>query len=603
MSENIRYHALGPLLSGEGSRAFLGLATVEKGAADPVVMVWLPPEIAEDPEQLAAVHKDTLRAATLDHPNIIRVHGLAALEEGVARVVEFADGETLRRVLEVCHKLPLSMAALLVAEVATGLHYAHLAGNDDGSPLVHGDVRPETLMVCFSGITKVSGYGALSVAPKEAGGKRVLHRRLYAAPEQIIGGRGASSVQTDVYLLGLMLFETLTGVMPFQGEANFDEAVVSKPLTLTGYEELPPSLIPVIQRATAKRASDRYPSALAFREAIEGALGPLPHHDTFGNFLDLHFPESDPARAARRRILDGGLADYARKVWDPNSAGSGMTPISFPVAPTPPAQAPAKAKLSAPPAAASKAPAVRTTAARPAVRDSGEFKPLPSHRGKLLPITLASLLGAVAVGIYLMPKSSQPGFGQNSAAAPKTEALPTRAPEPPPAVEAKAAPPTPSASPLPSAITAPEPKVQPVAFHPGENARLELSVTPPVDVSVDHKPMGRTPLDIPLPAGKHTLHLHDRLLGINLSRVVQMPSHGKEVTAISVAKGTLSVDIPSGAKIFLDGKGLGSSSLADVAVYEGSHNLVVMLGAAKWQQSFNVRAGEHMTYNVNSEAP
>ena len=70
------------------------------------------------------------------------MHGLAQLEQGLARVTEYADGETLRRVMEVTPKLPPPLAAKLVADAAMGMHYAHLAGNDDGSPLVHGDVRP-----------------------------------------------------------------------------------------------------------------------------------------------------------------------------------------------------------------------------------------------------------------------------------------------------------------------------------------------------------------------------------------------------------------------------------------------------------------------------
>src|SRR6185295_4240618 len=98
----------------------------------------------------------------LEHPNITRVFGLASLDEGLARIVEFADGESLRRVLEVAHRLPSHFAALLTAEAATGAHFAHVAGNDDGTPLVHGDLRPETVMVTYGGITKVAGYGALS---------------------------------------------------------------------------------------------------------------------------------------------------------------------------------------------------------------------------------------------------------------------------------------------------------------------------------------------------------------------------------------------------------------------------------------------------------
>src|SRR3954465_7430607 len=103
---SVRYQALGPLMSGEGSRAFLGLMLPEGGAAQPIVLIWVPTEVASDPEQQGLLAKETLRAAILDHPNIIRVFGLASLAEGLARIVEFADGETLRKVLDTVGRLP-----------------------------------------------------------------------------------------------------------------------------------------------------------------------------------------------------------------------------------------------------------------------------------------------------------------------------------------------------------------------------------------------------------------------------------------------------------------------------------------------------------------
>src|SRR4051812_23026606 len=125
MAQETRYQALGPLLSGEGSRAFLGLATEPGSPARPVVMIWLPPEVAQDLEQVSQVHKETLRAAMLEPPHIIRVQGPAALGGGIAGVVEFVDGEPLRRVLALSHKRPLPLAARLISDAAMGVHYAH----------------------------------------------------------------------------------------------------------------------------------------------------------------------------------------------------------------------------------------------------------------------------------------------------------------------------------------------------------------------------------------------------------------------------------------------------------------------------------------------
>ncbi|HLL84296.1 MAG TPA: serine/threonine-protein kinase, partial [Longimicrobium sp.] len=289
----VRYQPLGPLLSGKGSRAFLALEIPENAPKQsrPVVMIWLPEELASDPASLASVERETHRAVVLDHPNIIRVFGLVQEKEGVARVVEFADGESLRRVLEVAPRLPVGIAARVIVDAAMGVHYAHLAGNDDGSPMVHGDLRPETLLVTYGGVSKVSGYGALAVAPKEPGGRRVRGRRSHCAPEQVVGGRDAVNVQTDVYLLGVALYECLTGKVPFQDAPNFDQAVLNDPPPSIPADECPPALAEVIQRAMSKKATERYPSALALREAIEQAMGELPSHASFANYLKNFFPE------------------------------------------------------------------------------------------------------------------------------------------------------------------------------------------------------------------------------------------------------------------------------------------------------------------------
>ncbi|HZH02367.1 MAG TPA: protein kinase, partial [Myxococcaceae bacterium] len=226
----VRYQPLSPLLSGEGSRAFLGLEIVDGTQARPVVLIWVPEGIADDGEQMGRLARDTHRATLLDHPHLVRVLGLAALDEGMIRVVEYLDGESLRRVLDSVERLPPPLAARVCADAAQGVHYAHEAGNDDGTPLVHGDIRPETVFVTFSGVAKVGGYGALAVAPKEHSGQRLRGRRLYSTPEQLLGGRDTINRQTDVYLLGALLHRCLTGKAPFEGVEGFDTAVISSPL-------------------------------------------------------------------------------------------------------------------------------------------------------------------------------------------------------------------------------------------------------------------------------------------------------------------------------------------------------------------------------------
>jgi serine/threonine-protein kinase len=239
-----------------------------------------------------------------------------------------------------------------------GIHYAHMAGNDDGSPLVHGDLRPETVMVCFNGVSKVMGYGALSVAPREREGRRVRNQRYYSAPEQLLGGRDAATVRTDVFLLGLLLHECLSGRMPFHEWPDIDKAILQRQLPALP-SDVPRALDEVIRRATAKRAEDRYPSALAFREALIEAVNGLPSAATLTDFLEEIFPPDSEARATRRQMIELGRAELARP---PTPSSTSLPAVAAPVAAPsevlaePPAPLPAPAFASEPVPAPALAP-------------------------------------------------------------------------------------------------------------------------------------------------------------------------------------------------------------------------------------------------------
>jgi serine/threonine-protein kinase len=307
-----RYHPIGPLLSGEGSRAVLGLALEEGLPPQPVVIVWAAPEQLRD-SSADQLFEETKRAVELEHPNILRVHGMVLLAGLPARVTAYADGEPLRRVLEVGQRLPPALAALVLTDAAQGVHHAHLRRKEDGSPFVHGDLRPETLMVRFDGVCQVTGYGALGVAPREVNGRRVPNRRRYSAPEQLREGREAITVQTDVLLLGLVLYECLTGKIPFQDAPAPDEAALTEELPPLP-DDVPRALDAVVRKATAKAAGERYPTALAFHDALVAALGELPPRTALAEHLAAHFPPDGEVRKARRQVIQAGLTDALERL-------------------------------------------------------------------------------------------------------------------------------------------------------------------------------------------------------------------------------------------------------------------------------------------------
>jgi len=725
----VRYHPLGPLLAGEGSRAFLGLALAEGAPPRPVVLVWAPPDVTRDSELSAQLGRETQRAAVLEHPNILRVHGLVPLEAGLARITEFADGESLRRVLEVRPRIPSAFAALIVSDVAMGVHYAHLAGNDDGTPLVHGDLRPETVMVSFNGVCKVTGYGALNVAPRERNGRRVRNRRNYSAPEQLMGGREAVTARTDVFLLGLMLHECLSGRMPFQDASDSDQAVLTRQLPPLP-SDVPRGLAEVVRISTSKRGNERYATALEFREAVVAAVEGLPSAETFSEFLVQLFPPDRDARATRRQMLEIGLADVAARrasltgmpsVAPTRPSGNTATvPPSRPIMgsippvvldeatqnadaefhdvpfeqndevaldsvmeltgrhtvpgvarPLPPREEPRAPSLqeeprtpplaeasrplppeahepSAAPEAPRPPPARRAAPARPAKAEEVDDAPAPKKRRSRLPLIAGALATAVAAagGFFVWNQQQQQQARENIAqAAPKPPPAmpPAPAPAPAPAETAGLAPAAPGDSDGGTAVATAQPTLEgdaapavalaagtapsepggtvvpasgtlpaappasgsteapaaPTTQTPVVTTRLQLFVMPPVEVSLDGKRLGKTPLMVPLAPGPYTLELTNKTKGVRTARAVTVRPQGTTKQRFLLGKGTVLVRAPAGSRIFLNGRKAGPK----LSLYEGEHQLVVTTGKARWEKSFRLEPRQRVTFDVAHEKP
>jgi serine/threonine protein kinase len=566
------YRPVGPLLAGTRSTAVLGVEESNNGPGRAVVLVWAPAELSKDEERTNQLRRETRRASELEHPHIVTVFGLATLPEGLARVVEFVDGESLRQVLDLVAPLPPRIAARVVADVALGAHYAHLAGNDDGTPMVHGDLRPETVMVTYAGKAKASGYGALAVAPREASGLRVVNRRRYAAPEQIIGGRTASTPQTDVFLLGLLLYEMVSGQKPWDGQPDLDHAAVALALPLEPEDHIPAELVPVLERATRKRAADRYPTALAFRDAVDQALSLAPHSDVAA-FMERHFPQENSPRAARSQVLAEARAAQARR------------------------QAEAKAR-------AAKLPPVRPPPETPA-----EPEPRFDWRARM-PLLLGSVVAVLTVGAIVLASRSAttrpmivappttPTAAAISAEPPAAAAPQPLASRDPARTETRT-----DASPAALAKLAPplgaDGRLSPApALGRTPTTMLELTVEPVVEVTLDGVKVGRSPINVPAAPGKRVVELIDRARGIDIKRAVMVGKDGVTRQTFTIGRGTLTVKMPDGASLALDGRVLGTRPGNEIPVYEGTHHLKVTLGDAVWQESFAIRPNDTLKYDV-----
>jgi serine/threonine-protein kinase len=539
-------------------------------------------------------------------------------------------------------------------------------------------------MVGFNGVCKVTGYGALSVAPRERNGRRVRNRRNYSAPEQLIGGREAMSARTDVFLLGVLLYECLSGRMPFQDSQDPDQAILHRALP-TLPSDVPRPLAEVVQRATAKHAKERYPTALEFREAVVAAVQGLPSAETFSEFLGQLFPPDRDARATRRQMLEIGLAEMNRRV-----SGTEFPAVQLPmplrpsgsVAPVVPRRPSGSTPLvsdnpeaveedipldvalqeadadtidsvleitgrHARPGVARPLPVREdpTPPAREVLREvleaaeEEESRPAPKRRSRLpLVVGAVAAAAAAAAGFFVWngrQQATQEVANTSVAAVAPASPAPTQAPPPPPAsgnpgAVAQAAPggapaaapsapgvvlaggtppPSPGGSVVPASGTAPatvpasggkEAPATPASAQAPVTTKLQLFVLPPVDVSLDGKRLGRTPLSVPLAPGPYTLELSNPAKGVmKATRVITVRPQGTTTQRMLVGRGTVLVRAPAGSRILLDGRKAGPK----LSPFEGEHQLVVTNGKARWEKSFRLEPRQKVTFDVAYEKP
>jgi eukaryotic-like serine/threonine-protein kinase len=253
-------------LLGQGGMATIYRANDAQLNRDVAVKI-LRPEYGRDPEFGARFRQEAQSAAALNHPNIVSVYDFGQDENGPYIVMELVDGEDLATILRRSGPLAPRQAARLTADVARALSAAHARG------FVHRDVKPGNILVSSDGRVKVSDFGiarAIAEAQMTLPGT-TLGSVHYFSPEQARGEQATAS--SDIYSLGIVLYETLTGRRPFEGDSAASIAMARlagpppNPSDVRG--GIPPALEAITRRAMAPDAAQRFPSAAAMADALE----------------------------------------------------------------------------------------------------------------------------------------------------------------------------------------------------------------------------------------------------------------------------------------------------------------------------------------------
>jgi len=265
-------------LIGQGGMGAVFLAQQSRPRRQVAVKVLLP-MASLTPNQLAAFlerfRRETDAAASLEHPNIMPVHEYGESEKLAYLVMPYISGGTLRDEMEREYPMPLAKVVNYLDQLAAALDFAHARG------VIHRDIKPANILMTPEGRLLLTDFGLVKVI---TGGQTTQARLTgegapvgtpdYMSPEQVIGedvdGR------SDLYSLGIILYQMITGTTPFQGETPMQIASqhlhIPPPSPQLLRPDLPARAEQVILRALAKRPSERYPNVQALAHAFRNAL-------------------------------------------------------------------------------------------------------------------------------------------------------------------------------------------------------------------------------------------------------------------------------------------------------------------------------------------
>jgi serine/threonine-protein kinase len=278
------YTLHGAIASGGVASVHLGRLHGAGRFARIVAIKRLLPVAANDPDIVSMLVDEGRLAARIKHPNVVSTLDVVVEGSEVALVMDYVDGESLaslaRRMRDARRPIPIAIASAIVADTLRGLHAAHEAAAEDGTPLrmVHRDVSPQNVLVGVDGVARVVDFGvAKAVGRMRTTTDGSVRGKLgYMAPEQLAGD--VVTPAADIYAAGVVLWELLTGERLFGGEVP--ERVIEKVMLgvvvppSAKRADVPPTLDDVVRAAVEYEPSRRFRSARDMAVALEASVPP-----------------------------------------------------------------------------------------------------------------------------------------------------------------------------------------------------------------------------------------------------------------------------------------------------------------------------------------
>ncbi|MFT3840292.1 MAG: protein kinase [Myxococcaceae bacterium] len=317
-----KYEVLTQLSAGGMAELFLCFTKGPGGFRKYVVVKRILPDAKENDHFVKMFLDEARITAAFNHPNVGQVYDLDSDEEGPYLAMEFIAGQNLNQVTSACARkravLPIGFSASVAHDMALALHYAHHFRDPAGKeyPVIHRDVAQKNIMVTYDGVVKLLDFGIAkargSLGRTSVG--TVKGTTGYMAPEQVKGDE--LDGRTDIFSLGVVLWEMVTGKRLFAGDTELDEMkmILSAPIIPPHQviEVVPERLSDVIMRALARERADRFGTAKDMAKAMELACSDLMFDiDQRASFMRELFAEKMKATHALLESAGGELEKAA----------------------------------------------------------------------------------------------------------------------------------------------------------------------------------------------------------------------------------------------------------------------------------------------------
>ena len=358
-------------------------------------MKVLLPSLSNDADLSDRFMREIKVQARLDHPNIAALHTAQRIDGQLLMIMEFVEGQTIESILKE-EKISLKDGIEYISQTLSALAYAHSHG------VVHRDIKPANMMLT-NGVVKLMDFGIAKIAADRSLTQtgRTVGSLYYMSPEQIQGAVTLDG-RSDLYSLGITLYEIVTGARPFQGDSDFSIMAAhmqNTPLPPIQYNpHLPPALNEIMLMSIAREPEQRFQSADAFRNALSSVVSDLPAAEQAGDSKTVVFKPGMPIPAMPTA---------------PEFTAPRMTkPISAPSAPQPPQPQPQLTRVepvTTPPVFAQPQPG--TVAELPSMPNAAPPAPPPppSRRGLYMVVGSVVTVAILALAAFELPKIMKTG--------------------------------------------------------------------------------------------------------------------------------------------------------------------------------------------------